>query len=142
MSAAKSVTATFTASAPSAPSPGSYSGTDSQNAVVAFYVSGDSSQVQDITVSQVVLACSNGTNTLDNNFTIASAPITSGDAFTATSTQTTATKTITYTFTGHFHGLNTSGNTRAAGQVTETISFTSGTAYTCTSYNLSWSAAL
>jgi hypothetical protein len=109
---------------------------------VAFHVSGDSSQVQDITVSDVGLSCSNGSGTSDANFTIAAAPITSGVAFTATSTQTTATETITYTFTGHFHGLNTSGNTRAAGQLAETISFTTGTTYTCTSNNLSWSAAL
>jgi hypothetical protein len=140
MNSAETVTATFTANAPSGPSPGSYSGTDSPGFGVAFYVSGDSSQVQDITVSDVGLTCSNGTSTGDENFTIAAAPITSGVAFTATSTQTEATETITYTFTGHFHGLNTSGNTRAAGQLSETISFTTGTSYTCTSSNLSWSA--
>jgi hypothetical protein len=109
---------------------------------VAFYVSGDSQQIQDVTVSRVNLSCSNGSSTYDDNFTIPSAAINSETTFSGSSSQSTATETITYTFNGHFHGLNTSGNQRAAGQVSEVIAYTSGGGFTCTSNNLSWTAAL
>ncbi len=123
-----------------APQAGSYSGSDSQGYAVAFYVSAGGQQVQDVT-ARVGLACSNGTTYADANFNIPQASISASGSFTGTSTQSTSTETIVYTFTGHFHGLDTSGNTRAAGQLTETITFATGTSYTCTSHNLSWSAA-
>jgi hypothetical protein len=126
--------------AAAAPQAGSYAGTDSQGYGVAFYVATNGLEVQDVTVGDVALVCSNGTSAVDRNFSIAQAPIASDGSFTGTSTQTTATETIAYTLAGHFHGLDTSGNTRAAGELTETISFTTGTSYTCTSQNLSWSA--
>jgi hypothetical protein len=103
---------------------------------VAFFVDGQ--QIQDVTVHYVGLDCGGGTGTADANFSIAQGPIAADGSFSATSTQTTSTETITYTLVGHFHGLDTSGNTRAAGQLIETIAQTNGT--TCTSHNLSWSA--
>ncbi len=125
--------------AATAPAPGSYKGLDSEGYGVGFYVSGNGQQIQDVTVSDVGMSCSNGGGMSDLSFSIAQTPITNG-AFTAATTQTTSTETITYTFTGHFHGLDTSGNTRVAGQLSETIALNSGTPYTCTSHTLSWSA--
>jgi hypothetical protein len=125
-----------------APQAGSYSGPDSQGHGVSFYVSGNRKQVQDISVNQVGLSCSNGASQPDGNFSIASAPITSDTTFTATSTQALTNETITYTLTGHFHGLDTSGNQRAAGQLTEVIKYKTGTSYTCTSDQVYWSAGL
>ena len=123
-----------------APLPGSYGGGDSQGYSVSFSVSADSQQVQNIAVNEVGLSCSNGTSAGDAHFSIPSATITSDTGFTGTSVVTDPTETITYTFTGHFHGLNTSGNQRAAGQLSEVIQTTTGTSVTCTSNNLNWTA--
>ena len=45
-------------------------------------------------------------------------------------------------FAGNFHGLNSSGLARAAGDLTETMSYTAGgTNYSCTSNQLAFAAA-
>ncbi len=121
---------------------GSYSGADSQGGAVAFDVSTDRHHVQDVTVSPVDLSCSDGSSTSDSNFSIPQATIASNGSFTATSTQNGmfagSPATITYTFTGHFHGLDTSGRQRAAGQLRENVMDTGGSSVTCTSNNLPW----
>jgi hypothetical protein len=122
------------------PLPGSYTGDDSEGYGLSFQVSADSEQVQNISVGDVGMSCSNGSNQIDAHFSIPSATITSGTSFTGSSVVTDPTETITYTFTGHFHGLNTSGNQRAAGQLSEVIQTTTGTSVTCTSNNLNWTA--
>ena len=40
--------------------------------------------------------------------------------------------TFTYTFTGHFHGLNSSGAERVAGQIREDATYNDGVAHSCT----------
>jgi len=92
----------------------------------------------------VSLGCTPGGGYVDQSFSIAAITIASNGSFSATATQTGvingAPATITYTFSGHFHGTNSSGVERAAGQVRDDITYNNGTAHSCTSNDQSWSA--
>src|SRR5581483_1329882 len=109
-----------------------------------FYVSAGGTQLQDITIQAASLGCTPGGGYVDQSFSIAAITIAANGSFSATATQTGvingAPATITYTFSGHFHGTNSSGVERAAGQVRDDITYNNGTVYSCTSDNLSWSA--
>jgi hypothetical protein len=48
--------------------------------------------------------------------------------------------TFTYLFRGNFHSLSPAGVLRAAGTFKETVSFNNGTAHTCSSNELTWTA--
>jgi hypothetical protein len=50
--------------------------------------------------------------------------------------------TFTYLFQGNFHSLNPAGVPRAAGTFEETISYTNGVAYSCSSNEVTWTAKL
>jgi hypothetical protein len=127
----------------SSPTPGSYSGSSSQSGLVTFAVSSDATQLQNVTVG-TGLTCSPTFNFGGSQVTFASIPIGTDGSF---SDQTTVAGTVdnvpaqfTYTFAGHFHGTNTSGDERSAGQVREDVTFNNGTAHTCTSDLVTWSA--
>jgi hypothetical protein len=131
-----------------APPAGSYFGSTSQvQNTLSLFVSPDSTQVQDVTIGIVVLACTPAAPTPnpspDRSLTIASIPINPDGSFSTTTTETgvigNAPVHITYTFSGHFHGRNTSNNERAAGTVRENLTY-DGTSTSCTSNNQSWSA--
>jgi hypothetical protein len=128
----------------SAPPAGSYSGDTSPGYALRFYVSAGGTQLQDITIQAVGLGCTPGGSYDDQSFSIPAIAIAANGSFTTTTTETGvingAAATITYTFSGHFHGTNSSGVERAAGQVRDAITYNNGTAYSCTSNNLSWSA--
>jgi hypothetical protein len=142
MSADQSVTATFTASPPSPPPPGSYSGATSQGFAMSLFVSADSTQLQDVKVP-TQLGCT-PSKTFNDQLQFASIPIAADGSFSATATQTGvlfgATAQFTYTFAGHFHGTTTAGVERVAGHFREDITFNDGTAYSCTTNIRTWSA--
>ena len=124
------------------PPAGSYSGHTSQSSGLSFYVSADSTQVQDITIGpqyyELDLGCTPGGSYQDTSFSIPAIVIASDGSFTGTATTTgvvdNSPAKLTYTFSGHFNG------TSVAGQVRDDITYNNGTAYSCTSNNLSWSA--
>ncbi|MGO9788931.1 MAG: peptidyl-prolyl cis-trans isomerase, partial [Solirubrobacteraceae bacterium] len=128
--------------AASAPPPGSYSGLTHQSTALSFYVSADSTQMQDVSIPTVVIGCT-PTNNFDDQLNVASIPIGADGSFTSTTMQSGvlsgAPATFTYTFTGHFHGTTSSGDEQVGGQLREDIVFNNGTSYSCTSDVQSWS---
>ncbi len=128
----------------SSPPAGSYSGSNAQGGGVTFYVSPDSTEIQDVQ-SSVNIACSPSFSFGGGLVQIPSIAIAADGSFDGSSTQSgvfdNVPATFTYTFVGHFHGTNSSGSERVAGQLREDVSFANGTAYSCTSNLQSWSAA-
>jgi hypothetical protein len=127
-----------------APPSGSYSGTSWQGYGVSFYVSSGGSSLQDITVPSVYLDCSPGDVQQLTELTIPSAAVESGGSFTGTASEDGVWSgfpaTLTFSFRGNFHSLSPSGVERAAGTLEVTVAYTNGTAYTCTSNVMTWSA--
>ena len=144
MNSDQTVTATFAATL-AGPQPGSYTGFTSQpiggGAAVTLFVSPDSTQLQDVTIAAVALACTPSTPSPnpspDQHFYIASIPINADGSFSATTTVTgvigNAPVHFTYTFSGQFTGAS------VAGSVRENLSY-DGTSTACTSNTQSWSA--
>jgi hypothetical protein len=129
----------------SPPPAGSYSGGNPQNGqLFTFRVSSSRTSLQDISIPYVDLDCAPGGASPTEPFGIASAPLKSHGAGTATTTQTGVyagfPAKYTYTFRGNFHGVAPSGAARAAGTFRETLTFADGAAYTCTSNTQSWTA--
>jgi hypothetical protein len=129
----------------SPPPAGSYSAVNPQTGFpITFYVSSTKTSLQDISIPTVYLDCAPGNATPAEPFAIAAAPLKADGSFTATTTQTGVYSgylaKFTYTFRGNFHGLAPSGAARAAGTFQETLTYTNGTAYTCTSNTQSWTA--
>jgi hypothetical protein len=126
------------------PPAGSYSGLNSQDVGVTFYVSFSQTKLQDISISSVGLDCSPGNGGLDEPFAITSAAIKPDRSFTATTTKHGVVSghpaTFSYTFRGNFHSLAPSGAERAAGTFRETVKYNNGGPQTCTSNTLLWNA--
>jgi List-Bact-rpt repeat protein len=150
LSSDQAVTATFTAPVAVLPQPGSYSGNTSQTNIfnnVTLYVSPDSTQLQDVTIAQVTLACAPSTPSPnpspDQKFEIASIPINADGSFSTTTTETGVIGNepvhYTYTFSGHFHGRNSADKERVAGTVRENLTY-DRISTTCTSNTQYWSA--
>jgi Divergent InlB B-repeat domain len=128
---------------------GSYSGSAEATNVggdtgsVKFSVSGGGTAIDNLEVSAYEL-CDPTAPTFLNTFTVASIPIESNGSFSyngsTNGTYDSSAATFMLTFEGHLHGLNSSGNQRVAGQLTETVSYGSGTTYSCTSDLQSWTA--
>ena len=120
--------------APSGPAPGGY-----VNSGLSFFVSPDSSQVQDVVVNPTTLSCSDGT-TMNSEITIKEIAIESDTTFSGHETQSGLISgkavTITYAFSGEFVGSNASGTYR------EDIAFEDGSGKTCTTNTRSWSAGI
>ena len=120
------------------PRPGSYTGS-----YLTFDVSPDSSHIQDVSKQYVTLNCSSGA-TLTETIVINEIPITGLTTFSATESEGgylsgKAVKVIS-TFTGHFHGLDTSGNQRVSGSYKQEIDYEDGSGVKCTSGAVAWSA--
>ncbi len=131
-----------------APPAGSYSGNYSGNGYgITFYVSGNQTQLQDISIPVVTLDCAGTTFDPDAPVVLDSVALAAGGSFSSTSTQTGVIgsdnypTTFTITFQGHFHGVNSSGDERAAGSVLETATYSDGSTVSCTSNKQSWSVA-
>ncbi len=127
------------------PPVGSYSGDTAQGYGMDFYVSGNKKSLQDVTVNPLFLTCSPGGAKPNFYVSINSVALASNGSFSSTTTQhgdyNGNAATFTIDFQGNFHGLNSSGLARAAGSITETMTYSdSGTTYTCTSNQVSWSS--
>ena len=115
------------------PPPGSYtvSSTTHQNVSPgSFTVSADGTQLQDVTVP-TLLACTPTYNSGGDHVQFASIAIGSDGSFNSGTVTETGTfdnepATFTYTFSGNFHGTNSSGDERAAGELRENITFNNG----------------
>jgi hypothetical protein len=131
--------------AAAAPLPGSYLGDAPQHSSydVSFYVSPDSTMLQDVTVT-TFLACAPTRNFPTEHLDIGEIPIAANGSFTATRTQDGVIAGLpvkfTYAFSGHFHGMSATGVQRVAGMLRQTATFTDGSTYTCTTNDWSWSA--
>jgi PKD domain len=141
-SATRDTQPTQTAKAPPA---GSYSGSTWQGYGVSFYVSSGGTSLQDIAIPTVYLDCMPGNAEPGTELTIASASIGSDGSFTGTASEPTAVwegfpATVSFSFRGNFHSLNPSGVERAAGTFQVTVAYTDGSAYTCTTNPMTWSA--
>jgi hypothetical protein len=77
-----------------------------------------------------------GTTFNDTSFSIPDIAITADGTFSGSAMQNGikngAPATFTYTVSGHFHGLDSSGHERAAGQIREDVTYHDDTAHTCT----------
>ena len=130
-----------------APAPaGSYSaGQVVSSQLLTFYVSTDSSHIQDVSIFNT-LACAPNGKTFNDTFTLSSATINPDGSFTSTQSHNGVLRiaaanfpaTYTYTFTGNFHGLNSGAVERAAGTWQETVTYNDGTLQTCTTDPLPW----
>jgi Divergent InlB B-repeat domain len=142
LSSDQAVTATFSANPVTPPAPGSYSGATSQSIAMSFTVSSGSTALQNLTVP-TSMGCV-PSKTVNDQLQFGSIPIAADGSFSGTATQTgvidSATAQFSYTFSGHFHGTNTSGAERVAGQLREDVTFNDGTAFSCTTNVQTWSA--
>lgn len=124
---------------PAGPSAGSYSGTTSQGSSLRFYVSPDGTQVQDITVYSIGLACAPGGNLTDYSFAVPTTRISADGSFAATTTESAVIRNypaqITLTFAGHFDGA------QVAGTLAEQLTYNGGPTSTCMSNSLPWAAS-
>jgi len=126
------------------PPTGSYSGSNPQNGLpLTFYVSASRTELQDISIPQVSLACAPIGGAIPEPFAIAAATIKSNGSFTTTATETGIVSarpaTFSYTFRGNFQGV--SGTAKASGTFSETVKYTTTTGpVTCTSNTQSWAA--
>jgi hypothetical protein len=132
------------------PPAGTYRGADPQapNTPVydfTFDVTTGPAQLQDVTFPDIIITCAPGGATAATTFALDPIVLASDGSFATTQTQAGTYRgnaaTYTFDFQGHFHGLNAKGNARAAGSLTETMTYTNGVSYSCTSNKLSWSAA-
>jgi len=114
---------------------------------LSFDVSGDQSQLQDVSIPNVVMNCAPDGSAPNATITLPSVTIASDRSFDGTSTEdgtyAGVSATWTYTFSGRFHATGSDGNERAAGALSATLSYTkNGTPFTCTSNQQPWSAEL
>ena len=132
-----------------APPTGSYHGTspDNNNNTLTFYVAAKGTTLQDAT-SFVSLDCAPNSVVVNDYYTLANATIAANGSFTGSATQHGVIRvsginypaTFSYVLTGHFHSVNNTGVERAAGTFRETLTYNDGTAQTCTTDDLAWSA--
>jgi hypothetical protein len=129
------------------PQPGSYKVSSNYqiNQGGSLYVSGDGTKLQDVRVSTTLACTPSNTSLNGGHVQFASIAIGSDGSFSSgTVTESgvidSVPATFTYTFSGNFHGTDTSGVERAAGQLRENVTFTNGTTYSCTTNPQTWSA--
>jgi hypothetical protein len=129
------------------PPDGNYSGSAidvNYGAPVTFTVSG--AILQTVSVPNVYMGCAPGTTTAFSPISVSSIVLNADGSFSSTTTQSGVysghAATFTYVFNGHFHGVDHLGNARAAGQFSETLTFTDTAARTCMSNPHSWTATL
>ena len=132
------------------PPAGSYIGASAQNLAynhpLEFFVSNTKTTLQNITLSALELTCAPGNSSPVVAVSINSVSLNSDGSFASTSTQTRSYDgsgaKFTVNFEGNFHGLNSDGVARAAGSITETMTYSaSGTSYTCSSNQIAWSVS-
>jgi hypothetical protein len=121
---------------PSTVAPGSYSGY-SGGYGLSFYVSPDVTRIEDVSVP-TSLGCA-PTKSFGDHLGVGEIALAGDGSFAATTVQDGvlfgAPAHFTYTFSGRFTG------TSAAGSLREDVTFDDGTAYSCTTNLLTWTAA-
>jgi hypothetical protein len=129
------------------PPNGNYSGSAidvNYGAPVTFTVSG--ATLQTVSLPNVYMGCAPGATTAFSPISVSSIALNADGSFSSTTTHSGVynghAATFTYVFNGHFHGVDHLGNARAAGQFSETLTFTDTAARTCMSNDHSWTAAL
>jgi hypothetical protein len=127
-----------------APPPGTYGGTTAQSRSVTFHVANSASMMTNVDIPVTTVGCTPSKG-FDDQLVIGSITIGSDGSFSSTTSADGvvsggAVAHFTYTFRGHFHGTTSAGAERAAGQFREDITFDNGTAYSCTTNDLWWSA--
>jgi hypothetical protein len=142
----KTAQATAAEQVAAAPPPaGSYTGQTAQNFGLTFYVSSNRTSLQDIAIPTVLLDCTPGGRTSSSELTIAATAVHSSRSFNATATQSGIWQgfpaKFRYKFSGNFTTANSAGELQAAGRFSETVSYNDGTAHTCSSDQLTWTAA-
>jgi hypothetical protein len=110
-----------------------------------LYVSADSTHLQDVTVETLLECTPSYSDGVADHVQFASIPIAADGSFTSGSVTETGVidnepATFTYTFSGNFHGTNTAGTERIAGEIREEISFNNGGQISCTTSPQTWSA--
>ena len=125
---------------------GSYSGGESQNGdPLSFSVSAARTQLVNLDVSVASLGCSPGDGGIGTAIKLNSLALSSAGSFSTAyvqhSTVNGVAETFDITFEGHFHGVNSSDDSRAAGSYLVTGTYTrSGTEYSCSSNKQWWHA--
>jgi hypothetical protein len=120
------------------PAAGSYSGAvDGTNDSVSFTVSNDQTELQNVAIGQLALACTPNTGATLTNVTVASVPVNADGSFDATAQETGTylghAAMFTIQFRGYSHGLDKNGAARVAGSVLETMTYDDGTTHQCSS---------
>ncbi len=127
------------------PTPGSYTGNIPNDiGGMSFQVSTSSKDLQVIRIPSTGLECmGEGSASAKDHLEIAEVAIKSKSKFKTSVSKKEMLEglhaVVTYTFSGHFHGTNSSGKSRAAGSFREDISF-EGSTRKCTTNAQSWSA--
>ena len=119
---------------------GTYKGGESQNGnPMSFDVSGTA--IDNLDISLVGLSCNPGDGGVSTPVTLNSLAVSSDGSFSTTFGEQSQGVTYTIVFEGHFHGVNSTGASRAAGSYVVTGTFThKGTSYNCTTSEQWWSA--
>jgi hypothetical protein len=120
---------------------GTYRLAESQNGNPgSFTVSASRTEMQNLLISLVFLGCNPGGGT-STSIKISSLNLASDGSFSTEYQQTSGSATFTIRFQGHFHGVNSTGASRAAGSYRVTGTFThNGRVYNCSSNKQSWDA--
>lgn len=132
----------------SAPPTGTYGGPYLSGAYgnISFNVTSGPTELQDISVPNVVMDCVPGNAVVDTTITIPTAAVASNGSFNGTATvegtYDEVAATWNYTFSGQFHSTGSDGNERAAGVLSATLTYVNGPSYSCTSDLQPWSAEL
>ncbi len=134
------ITTTANAQAPAAasPTPGSYtsvSGFSTDNPLT-FFVSQDRKQLQDIDANGIGMSCTPG-GSFAPNFVVDVVALDASGHFSANASQPIVADNVVGTLSYVFQGRV--GTSVAEGTLTETLKFTNGSLYTCSS-SISWAA--
>jgi hypothetical protein len=111
----------------------------------SFTMSSDGAELQNVSVSTALACTPSFSGATADHVQFASIPVGSDGSFSSGQVTQTGTfdgqpATFTYTFSGDFHGTDSSGVSRAAGQLREDVTFSNGTSYSCTTNPQSWAA--
>jgi hypothetical protein len=134
------VTTTANAQVPAAasPTPGSYTSVSgfSTNNPLTFFVSSNHEQLQDIDANGIGMYCTPG-DYFAPNFVASVVALDASGYFSASSSQPIVADNVVGTLSYVFQGRV--GTSAAGGTLTETLTFTNGSDYTCSS-TISWTA--
>jgi hypothetical protein len=125
--------------------PGNYSGPAGQGWNMTFSVASGGKSMGTISIPTVSLSCTQSQVSAPG-VTIPQVAVQPNGSFSTKVSQSGvvdgSNARVTYTFAGYFEGPTPSGASTVSGTWREDVVFTSGTAQTCTSDNVSWTTTL